>query len=218
MGDVANLIGLCGWPAGVCQDDNYGLVSFEQAAEVEDEAKFILWSFTGSRFGVCSITWSTSPQCSCRIDCLCRGCDLRLPGPVYEVYAVRVDGEPYDDWIVRGDVLVSTTFWPRDVEVDYGRGVPPPFGAGRVVSLLAQQLAYARCDDKRCKLPLNLVQRTRQGDTQRFDLNTSQKIGIPTIDLWVTAANGIRLPARVWSPDVDVPLISVHPTVPGSTS
>lgn len=207
MADVANAsrFGPCDWPVGPCPD-NYGFTgedAQDQAAEAEAEAVFILWSFTGQRYGLCEVEVTPPPVCACRWSCACRGCDLRLPGPVHDVLEVTVDGEVSTDWVIRGDVLVSPRPWPRDVTVTYQRGIPPPAGAARIVSELARQVAYATCNPSKCVLPPNLVSRTRQGDTQRFDTRKKGTTGITLVDMWIEAANGAQIPGKVWSPDLD---------------
>lgn len=211
MADMGHAGGPCDWPAGPCPEDFYGLEDEQAAAEVEAEAVFILWSFTGQRYGLCEVTLESPPVCRCSGLCCCGKCVLWLPGPVHEVLSVDSGGEPVEDWVQRGDQLLRTTPWPSDLVVTYQRGIPPPAGAARVVAGLAQQLAYARCNPSKCQLPPNLTQRTRQGDTVQFNRarqHEPEHTGIPTIDLWIRAANGANPPGRVWSPDIE-PMVPV---------
>lgn len=210
MPDVAHQIGPCGWPAGIC-DDNYGFVgddAEEKAAAAEAEAVFILWSYTGQRYGLCEVTLEPPPVCKCKmLWCSCRGCTIYLPAPAHEVLEVRVNGEVFNDWVQRGNYLLTDRFWPRDVSITYTRGIPVPAGGGRVVSELAREIALATCDPGKCRIPLNLTQRVRQGDTVTLGPIPEGKIGIPLIDLWISAANGVRRAGTVWTPDYEPQLI-----------
>lgn len=208
MADMSGSVGPCDWPALQCED-NYGLTTPEEAAEVELEAAYILWSFTGQRYGLCSITVTPPPVCFCQWDCRCRGCVLTLPAPVFDVTEVLVDGEVFTDWVQVGNTIRRSDWWPRDVEVTFRRGIPVPPGGDRVVSELARELALYRCNNAKCRLPSNITSRTRQGDTVQFGQQKqtgdgqTPLTGIPMIDLWVRAVNGVNAPAQVWSPDVE---------------
>lgn len=208
MADMSGSVGPCDWPTLACED-NYGLPTAEDAESVEAEAAFILWSFTGQRYGLCEVTVSPPPLCFCTWDCQCRGCVITLPAPVYTVSEVLVNGEVFEDWVQVGNTIRRADWWPRDVVVTYQRGIPVPAGGDRVVSELARELALYRCNNAKCRLPSNITQRTRQGDTIQFDRQTQPKdgtlplVGIPMIDLWIRAVNGVNAPAQVWSPDVE---------------
>jgi hypothetical protein len=207
VADMSGSVGPCDWPTLACPD-MYGLETEDEATEVEQEAAFILWSFTGQRYGLCTVAVTPPPVCSCDWRCTCRGCALTLPAPVYEVDEVLVDGGVSSDWVQRGNQILRSTPWPQDVEVTYKRGIPVPAGGARVVSELARELALYRCKDSRCRLPSNITSRTRQGDSIQFGQRPMREketplTGIPMIDMWVRAADGANPPGRVWSPDVD---------------
>jgi hypothetical protein len=206
VADMAGSVGPCEWPSLECPD-LYGLASEEEAVAVEDEAKFILWSFTGQRYGLCELTVTPPPSCFCAETCECRGCSITLPAPVYDVSEVLVEGEVFTDWVQLGNTLRRATPWPRDVEVTYRRGLAVPAGGDRVVSELARELALYRCNSAKCRLPSNITQRTRQGDTIQFGQKPTKDAqtpltGIPMIDLWIRAVSGVAAPGRVWSPDI----------------
>jgi hypothetical protein len=206
VADMMGSVGPCDWPTLACPD-NYGLPTEEDAQAVEAEAAYILWSFTGQRYGLCDITVTPPPTCFCAETCECRGCVLALPAPVYQVTDVLVEGEVFGDWVQLGNTIRRATPWPRDVEVTYSRGLPVPAGGDRVVSELARELALYRCNSAKCRLPSNITQRTRQGDTVQFGRQAPAKnaeplTGIPMIDLWVRAVTGVASPGRVWSPDL----------------
>ncbi len=212
------MIGPCEWPSDPCED-NYGLADVTLGLAVEDEAKFILWSLTGQRYGLCEVVAYNPPVCMCRQPS-CQGeCELRLPGPVHDVIEVVVDGAPTSDWVQRGDSLLRTTPWTSpwvtDVEVTYNHGLAVPAGGARAVSDLARELAKARCEDETCKLPVNLIQRTRQGDTITLEPLAEGKTGLVLVDLWVSAVVGVRPQGRVWSPDVDQLVVESVATSPG---
>lgn len=199
------MIGPCEWPADPCED-NYGFTGEDaeaQAAAVEDEAIFILWSLTGQRYGLCEVVAVNPPSCWCSPDCRHRTCELRLPGPVADVVEVTIGGVVDTEWVQRGDSLLRTTPWPADVEVTYHKGLPVPAGGARAVGALALEIAKAKCGDTTCRLPFTLVQRTRQGDTVSLEPLADGKTGLPLVDMWVSAVVGVRPQGRVWSPDVD---------------
>lgn len=207
MADMSGAVGPCDWPSLDCSDD-YGLATPDEATAVEDEAKYILWSFTGQRYGLCELTVTPPPVCFCTWRCRCRGCVITLPAPVYNVSEVVVDGEVFEDWVQVGNTIRRSTWWSRDVQVTYLRGVPVPAGGDRVVSELARELALYRCNSAKCRLPSNITQRTRQGDTIQFGQKAQRDdqtplVGIPMVDLWIRAVNGVNAPAQVWSPDVE---------------
>lgn len=217
MADMGHSFGPCNWPAGPCPDF-YGFIESatagspqEQAEEAEAEAAFILWVLTGQRYGVCEVVVTAPPECFCTWSCDCRGCSLLLPAPVKEVLVVEVNGDLYENWVQRGDAILSSTPWPRDVTVTYLRGIDPPAGAARAVSELAREIALATCNPSKCRIPPNLVRRTFQGDTIDLGMRPEGKTGLTLVDLWIEAANGINPPAKVWSPDCE-PMVAVTTT------
>lgn len=195
------MFGPCGWPVPPC-DDDYGLEPAD-ARDVEAEAVFILWSFTGSRFGLCDTVVASVPGCTCRAGCGCGSCVWPLPGPVYDVLLVTVDDVPVWDWTVVDNTVVRDRPWPATgVEITYRRGYPVPPGGGRAVGELARELALSRCGDEKCRVPATLTQRVRGGDTITLTPLEPGLTGLPSVDMWVHAAVGASVTGRVWSPDV----------------
>lgn len=208
MGDVGYFIPECssGWPVSRCEPfDNYGASDDADVEEVELTAKFILWGLTGRRYGLCPVEISPPPVCACAGACYCRGCSILLPGPVQSVSDVLVDDESFDDYFLRGDELLRSSSWPRNVVVTYLRGINPPSGAGIAVEQLSRQLMMSKCGNAACVLPSNLKSRSRNGDTVTFEAIPEGKLNIPLVDLWVSVANGVISPSSTWSPDFDDP-------------
>jgi len=209
------MIGPCAWPSDPCED-NYGLSDSEKATEVEDAAKFILWSLTGQRYGLCEVVATDAPACICSNACLHRTCELYLSGPVHDIVEVLIEGVVSSDWVQRGNSLLRATWWPEDVEVTYNRGLAVPAGGAQAVSTLAAELAKAKCEDATCKLPVNLIRRSRQGDVIDLEPLPDGKTGLVLVDMWVSAVIGVRPQGRVWSPDVDLMLVEPVATSPGA--
>lgn len=217
----------CGWPTGLCGSP--GDLTADEIAEVEAEAAWFLWTVTGQRFGQCEVTVEHPPCCWCAHSCLCYSCTLYLPGPVGavdgQVTEVLVNGEPFEEYMVVGDTLVRTLPWPRDVVVTYLRGLPIPPGGARAARELATELALARCEPGKCRLPAGWTSRTRQGDTvqrrpgmARDEKGTGAPLtGLPLVDLWVAAANRVAAGNGVWSPDVQPMVVTAGPGSPGGS-
>lgn len=195
----------CGWPQGVCTGSAGVADAPPDVVEAaEAEAAYILWSQTGMRYGQCEVTVSLAPECRCRFRCLCGRCVLYLPAPAGEVSEVLVNGVAVTDWTQRGDRLIRTTFWPRDVTVTYMRGRPVPPGGERAVRQLATELVKAWCPSGNCAPPANATQVTRLGVSVSLDPTRSgQSVGLPWVDAWIAAANRVAQPAGVWSPDTE---------------
>lgn len=213
---MSERIAPCSWPEPLCPDRPDKLTE-EQYEELKASAAQILWSLTGSRFGLCEVTSEPAPGCACRGMkwCVCGGsCTLLLDGPVHDVLSVVVNGAPFFDWSLRGSTLYATSPWPEDTVVVYQRGVPWPPGASSVIGELAHQLALSACNSSDCKLPAGLRSRSRQGDTLVFvDVFTQGgRTGLQAVDLWIKAQRETTGRARVWSPDVPVRIDTVtHP-------
>lgn len=161
---------------------------------------------------------------SCGDLCGCAGSasSLRLPGPVYEVSEVLVDGEvlsPASYWL-EGNRLIRTDSgrWPvcQDLtlppdqpgtwEVSYLRGTPVPVGGQIAAGVLAGELFKAACNDKSCSLPQRIQTITRQGVSvavlDSFDDVDKGHTGIWVIDSWVSSMMNAPRRARVYSPDL----------------
>ena len=147
--------------------------------------------------------------CGCGGRCTVTGPGMvHLPGPVAEIVAVTINGVEIDptEYAVEGDVLYrigSSSAWPsQDMsrpatepgtwQVEYLRGIEPPAGAAKLVSLLTTEF-YNACTGGRCRLPRTVTEVTRQGVTHRIanpnDIYATGKTGIPEIDLWLAAVN-----------------------------
>lgn len=159
-----------------------------------------------------------SPACTCT-----SRAEVPLPGPVYSVTAVTIDGIPVEDtayrvknnrWLRR----VDGDDWPQDQDLDaaddaegafvvtYLRGVPLP-DAGRVAAeAYACELVRGFIGDA-CGIPDRAVSVARQGvdiqllDEQQFVIDGLT--GVPIVDRWILSVNPRRLvnPPKVYNPD-----------------
>lgn len=171
--------------------------------------------------GVCG------PVCVCAHGCKA----IVLPGNVYRVHQIRIDGRvlPSDAYRVYNRstvVLTGRTSQPgtevpavfpsvqdlsRDVteegtwEIRYSKGVPVPEGGQIAAGVLALELAKAACMDRDCALPARLQSVTRQGVTvqvqDEFDDMLEGRTGIWLVDSWVASIRKPRQVARAYNPD-----------------
>lgn len=148
--------------------------------------------------------------------------EIELPGPVAQVNHVWVDGEEITDWaLYNANILVRTNpddGWPgcqrldqdlTEVDtwaVDYTRGLPWPAGGRRVVGVLACEFARLCAGDKRCRIPANVTQVTRDGVSYNIDASAFIEQGLtgfaPEVDLFISSINPDRLrrPSGVYTP------------------
>lgn len=161
----------------------------------------------------------------CGVSCRCDGGakQLKLPGSVYSVTSVtidgvelpasayefrggsilmRIDGEPWPSCQNLSLPLTEADTWSITVET----GLPVPQSGQVAAGLLAEEFAKALCRDKRCALPQRWQTITRQGITvtsqDLFEDLEKGHTGIWLIDAWVAS---IKAPRRyvssVKSPD-----------------
>lgn len=193
-----------------------------------DAAAEFIWEKTGQRFGYCPVIVRPCPSpfaksvyplwdgvdwrqtgCGCRQKCDRRGPSIiHLPGPVYEVTLVEVDGEcvPETEWSVEGDYLYKADCTPWPVQnllcplgqpntwsVEYLRGYAPPAGTALAVGMLAKEFFNA-CGKGKCRLPNRVQSIVRQGVNMQI-INTKEILdegltGIPEVDFFI----------RTWNP------------------
>lgn len=223
---MVTLSGPCDWPVEPCE-----ACTVEVTAAHDAIAAYTLWRFTHSRFGPCEVTVRpcSDPSVVCgrcggcatgRSRCSCYSVpEIVLPGPVYEIIAVRVDGVLLDASAYRVDdrawlVRIDGGVWPfcQDLTADidaagafsitYAIGVPPPAGAAEMTGELACDIAKALCNDKSCRLPKRARQIVRQGKTISLEDLEDGKTGIEVVDMWLSAVNSPPKRGRVYSPDL----------------
>ncbi|MFD8774473.1 hypothetical protein [Streptomyces sp. NPDC059916] len=168
--------------------------------------------------------WRNASVCGCRSDCSCSElCEVSLPGPVYDIQSVDVDGEtlpapdPANDVIgsYRVDapgLLVRTDgeCWPdcQDMAappgtpgtftVTYRTGLPLDAAAIAAVSELACHFIKG-CGGSSCgcKSNRNVTRVTRQGfDMEMADptvIYSEGRTGLPLADAWLATVNPHRL-------------------------
>lgn len=165
--------------------------------------------------------------CGCATDCSCTAlCEVDLPGPVGEVYTVKVDGVEVTDYRLDGNRLVYTGTddcpWPAcqdmaaaDTEpntfsVTYLNSWPVDGMGAYVAGVLAAEFAAA-CTGSKCRLPATVTAVSRQGITYDVSAGTfpNGTTGIREVDAYIGLWNpdGLRQTSQVWSPDLNPPRV-----------
>lgn len=171
---------------------------------------------------------SSGPGGCCTCD---PACQVYLPGPVYSVTSVRVDGASVppsgadgmfnyfvldQQWLIRTDteacwpMCADQNLSPGDpdaFEVTYLRGLPVPNVVADAAMTYACEFAKA-CLGQACRLPSRVTSISRQGvNISLVDINDVLKnglTGIWEVDQVIMAINpyGLRGRTRLWSPDM----------------
>lgn len=180
--------------------------------------------------------WRNASVCGCKSDCSCSElCEVYLPGPVFDVVSVNVDGTDLPAGAYRVDApgrLVRTDgeCWPECQDmaaapgtdntftVTYRWGLPLNEAAIAAVSELAcHYLKGCTPGSCGCKGNRNLTRVIRQGVDMEFPDSTliysEGRTGLPLVDLWLATVNPGRLssPSRVYSPDFKRPRVTTWP-------
>jgi hypothetical protein len=159
----------------------------------------------------------------CRHGCECEQVErVQLPGPVYDIVGIRVDGAVLDPAAYRVDnhtMLVRDDggTWPAcqalhlpdgdpgTWSVTYRWGWPVPVGGQLAAAVLACELAKAVAGDESCGLPQRVQTITREGVTigllDPFDGLENGKTGLWAVDSWIESLRKPAGRARVYSPD-----------------
>ena len=169
--------------------------------------------------------WVNACGCASSADCSCTSlCEAILPGPVGGIESVSVDGvtlPPTAYRVDNGNRLVRTDgeCWPscqdlssddRDVGfwVSYYRGSAPNTLTTYAAGVLANEF-FKACSDKKCRLPSNVSQVTRQGVSYQVVAGSFPGgfTGIHEVDAVIRIYNpfGLTVPPRVVSPDTPTP-------------
>lgn len=179
-------------------------------------------------------------SCGCSTDCGCSSlCEVELPGPVGEVYEVRVDGAvvPVADYRIDDNRLVwvgsGACPWPTcqdlskpDTEVgtfsvQYLNSYPVDKSAQFAVATLAMEFARA-CTGNKCRLPASVTSITRQGVSMEIATGSFPNgvTGIREVDAWIALwnPNNLRQQTGVWSPDMRRTRIAGTAPIGGSGS
>lgn len=207
--------------------ESTGLVSFQTGIGVGPWIPYV---------GVDGL-WRNASICGCRSDCSCGElCEVYLPGPVYDVTEVTIDGQVLQPEEYRVDapgrlVRVGDGCWPdcQDMSappgeegtfaVTYRIGLPVDEAAVAAVSELTCHLlkgcrGQGACG---CKANPNVTRISRQGvETWLQDpmaVYSEGHTGLPLVDLWLAVVNPYRLtsPSRVYSPDFRYPRVQQWP-------
>jgi len=174
------------------------------------------------------------PGTACGGDCWANCCgtggcgcaplpEVVLPGPVAELWQVKIDGELLDvmDYRVdNGNRLLRTDGykWPScqnmvgDAETDVGTfgvwyvpGIVPNSAGLWAAGVMTSEFMKA-CSGGKCRLPSSVTSIARQGVTMQFSsgMFPDGMTGIREVDAYLTAINpySLRTPPKVWSPDL----------------
>ena len=181
--------------------------------------------------------WRNASVCGCTSDCSCSElCEVYLPGPVYDVTEVNVDGEVLVPEAYRVDApgkLVRTDgeCWPDCQDLAAPPGEPGTFTVTYRWGLALDEAAIAAVSEMTChllkgcapggscgcKTNRNLTRVVRQGmevDLPDPTLIYSEgRTGLPLCDMWLATINPYRLtsPSRVYSPDYKRPRVQTWP-------
>ncbi|MDX3345876.1 hypothetical protein PV387_03355 [Streptomyces sp. ME02-6987-2C] len=181
--------------------------------------------------------WRNASVCGCRSDCSCGElCEVYLPGPVYDVTEVNVDGQVLAPEQYRVDapgrlVRVGGGCWPDCQDMAAPPGDPDTFAVAYRIGLPVDEAAIAAVSELTCHLlkgcggsescgcnaNRNIVRYSRQGvDLEMPDpqvVYSQGRTGLPIVDAWLMAVNPNRLdsPSRVYSPDFRQPRVQQWP-------
>lgn len=182
-------------------------------------------------------SWRNFVTCGCAGGCSCTElCEVSIAGPVSSITEVVVDGIVLDSADYRLDLVdrgwrllrIDGECWPtcQDYRVacdepdgfciTYDKGLDLPELATAAVSELTCELVKACIPGCDCKLPRNVVSKTRQGMTLQFENATTWLKSLPNVMAFIDSYNpkGLAQASRAWSPDV--PPHRVVPTETGS--
>jgi len=114
---------------------------------------------------------------------------------------LRIDGIA---WLACQDMTLPDT-QPGTLSVAYVPGTQPGADGLWAVGVLAYEFSKA-CTGGKCRLPASVTSVTRQGVTMDFDnsMFSNGLVGIREVDAWLLSVNPnkLKIPPRVWSPDV----------------
>ena len=192
---------------------------------------YTTYASLGSSAGFWPMNWAGVwvNSCGCTTDCSCDWlCEVRLPEPVGEIYAVTVGTQTLTptDYRVDGDRLVWTGSgdcpWPacQDLAapvgaegtfaVEYLNSYPVDALGAYAAGVLSMEFAKA-CSGNKCRLPATVTSVTRQGVSMEIAAGSfpGGVTGLREVDAYLALYNpaGLRQRATVWSPDVKSPRV-----------
>lgn len=235
---AADLGPVCGWETDPCCERLSGASEEDQVRFVTAAAE-ILYALSGRQFGVmCNDElWTPKEPAACHQACVpglvtgsgfpwfparvggawinC-GCDCKckivLPGPVYSITEVKIDGEvvdPGDYTVVNRSELVLASGGCVVDSVKYKRGTPLPTSGSVALGEFACEIAKACLNDDTCCLNSRVTSITRQGVTMNMidplEFIEKGRTGIYLVDAWLQSVNPKSRVRRagIYSPDLD---------------
>ncbi|MFF4385620.1 hypothetical protein ACFY0G_02320 [Streptomyces sp. NPDC001552] len=180
--------------------------------------------------------WYNASVCGCSSDCSCGElCEIRLPGPVYDVQSVQDGADLLPPAAYRVDnsgdlVRLDGECWPTCQDMAADIGDPDTLTVTYRTGLQLDESATAAVSELTCHLlkgcggacgcaaaGRNVSRLTRQGvQLDMADptlIYAEGRTGLPVVDLWLSSVNPYRLtsPSRVYSPDLKRPRIQRAP-------
>ena len=181
------------------------------------------WFYFNGSFYPTIVNGQWVNSCGCHSDCACSAMEqIALPAPVGEVEEVRLDGSVLSPSAYRVDnghllVRLDGGVWPTcqvmdapDTEagtfsVTYLNAYPVDGLGAYAAGVLACEYAKA-CSGAKCRLPSGVTDISRAGVTMTITtgLFPGGVTGIREVDTYLLRwnPNGLRMPPRVWSPDM----------------
>lgn len=181
--------------------------------------------------------WRNASVCGCQSDCSCGElCEVYLPGPVYDILEVDVDGEVLFPEQYRVDApgkLVRTDgeCWPTCQDLSAAPGEPDTFTVTYRTGLRLDEAAVAAVSELTChyikgcgagsgcgcKINRNATRISRQGfEVEMADptvIYSEGRTGLPLADAWLATVNPHRLASasRAYSVDFRRPRVTTWP-------
>jgi hypothetical protein len=180
--------------------------------------------------------WRNASVCGCRTDCSCSElCEIRLPGPVFDIVSVqdgvivlpqtayrvdnarnlvRTDGNCWNDC----QDMAADPGEANTMTVTYRIGLPLDDLATAAISALTEHYIKG-CGGCGCGIGnnRNVTRVQRQGVTLEYpdagDLTAFGRTGLEIVDAFIQAVNplGLNAPLRVLSPDFRAPRATTWP-------
>lgn len=249
----------CLWPVDAgCAGDQWNDLTESEQERALALATSSLIDLTGRRVGLCPVTvrpckpascppgypiyrtgvsWAPSlisgvwiNSCGCPYNCGCTAtCEIVLPGPVGEIYSIKVGGTEINTDFIRidnsrilvwegpGDCPFPATqnlslpdTEPDTFSITYQNSYPVDSTASVAVTLLALEFAKACKPKGKCSLPRGVVSVVRSGVTFEIEagLFPNGLTGLDVVDAfilkWVPAGSPKRA-ATVFSPGLNQP-------------
>jgi hypothetical protein len=248
VGDCSQCGSCVPWSPDMSCCENWGDLDDALLCKAVDLAWDTLRVLSGGQVGNCPVLVRPALSAQCNVcvtaglnQCGKSGCscarleEIVLPGPVAEVWQVKVDGVTLSVDAYRvdnGNRLIRTdgSKWPTCQQMDKGvddegtmaiwyvPGVVPGAAGAWAAGVLTCEFTKA-CSGGKCRLPSSVTSIARQGISMEISTGMfpDGMTGIREVDAFLTSVNPYvhRTPPKVWSPDL-VPAKHRYTTWQGS--